>query len=79
MASLDITPKLHPHHCQTRGCCQWSDDSQFYLSCQEDAAKDFGFFCCLVSHLNLCPEIYYENVSASMLSGLEDGAIFYHA
>lgn len=38
-----------------------SDESQFYLSCEEDRAKDFGFFCCLVSHLTLCPEIYYEN------------------
>ena len=33
----------------------------FCLSCQADRAKDLGVFCCLVSHLTLCPEIYYEN------------------
>lgn len=78
---LDITPKPRPDHCQTQGCYQTkqSDDSQFYLSFQEDKAKDFGFFYWLVSHLNLCPEIYYENASASRPSGLEDGAIFHFA
>ena len=54
-----------------------SDESQFYLSCQEDRAKDLGFFCYLVSHLTLCPEIYYENFSASQPSSLEPCAIFH--
>ena len=55
----DIIPKLRPRHCQTHRClCQTklSDDSQFYFSCQTDRAKDFGFFCCLVSHLTQCPK-----------------------
>ena len=79
---LDIIPKLHPRPCQTQCClCQTklSDNSQFYLSCQTDRAKDFGFFCCLVSHLTQCPEIYYENFYTSRPSSLETHAIFHSA
>lgn len=35
-----------------------------------------GFFCCLVSHLTQCPEIYSENVSACWASNLGPRAIF---
>ena len=37
----------------------------FYLSCQADRAKDFGFFCCLVSRFTQSSEIYYDNFSLS--------------
>ena len=36
-----------------------------------------GFFCCLVSHLTECPEIYHENFSASRSLSLEPHAIFH--
>ena len=60
---LDIIPKLCPHHCQTQCClCETksSAEAQFFYICQDETAKDFGFFCCLVSHLTQCPGIYRE-------------------
>ena len=50
-----------------------------YLSCQEDRAKDLGFFCCLVSHLTQHPEIDFENFSAFQPSSLEPHATFHCA
>ena len=79
---LDIIPKLRPCHCQTQCClCETksSGEAQFFYTCQDERAKDFGFFCCLVSHLTQCPEIYCENFSASRPLSLQPCAIFYSA
>ena len=79
---LDIIPKLRPCHCQTQCClCETksSGEAQFFYTCQDERAKDFGFFCCLVTHLTQCPEIYCENFSASRPLSLQPCAIFHSA
>lgn len=60
---LDLTPKLRPHSCRSY-CCQHQRKSlspfQLYLSShQENWEMDLGFFCCLISHLILCPKFSY--------------------
>ena len=77
---LDIIPNLCPRHCKTQCClCETksSAEARFFYTCQDERAKDFGFFCCLVSHLTQCPEIYCENFSASQPLSLQPRAIFH--
>ena len=76
---LGIIPKPHPH--QSHNWCYVRQNHQMilnrYLSCQEDRAKDLGFFCCLISHLTQHPEIDFENFSAFQPSSLEPHATFH--
>lgn len=70
-AFLGIILKLCPYHCQTR-CCLFQKKKSLgrfpIQSCQPGRQGDsLVFFCSLVSHLTLAPEIYYEICSVYQL------------